>query len=204
MSGVSRASASADFSFDEANRKRAATIIARYPAGRQASAVLPLLDLAQRQAGGWLPVPAMDHVAAMLDMAPIRVYEVASFYTMFQLKPVGRHHIQVCTTTPCWLRGSDEVVEACRKVLGVELGETTVDGEFSLGEVECLGACVNAPVVQIGDEYYEDMDAARTEAVLEALKRGETPAGGSQSGRQTSAPAGGPTTLTSLPSEGEK
>ncbi|MBZ0325056.1 MAG: NAD(P)H-dependent oxidoreductase subunit E, partial [Alphaproteobacteria bacterium] len=150
------------------------------------------------QAGGWLPRAAMNHVAEMLEMPPIRVYEVASFYTMYNLAPVGRHHVRVCTTTPCWLRGSDQVVEACKRKLGVGLGETTADGQFTLDEVECLGACVNAPMIQIGDDYYEDLDGPRTEALLDALMRGETPTPGPQNGRQAAAPEGGPTTLTSL------
>ena len=128
------------FAFTEENLALVRKTIAKYPAGRQASAVMPLLDLAQRQAGGWLPRAAMNHVAEMLEMPPIRVYEVASFYTMYNLAPVGRHHVRVCTTTPCWLRGSDQVVEACKRKLGVGLGETTADGQFTLDEVECLGA----------------------------------------------------------------
>jgi NADH-quinone oxidoreductase E subunit len=183
------------FEFTPENRAEAERIIAKYPPGRQASAVIPLLDLAQRQHGGWLPRAAMDHVAKVLAMAPIRVYEVATFYTMFNLTPVGRYHVQVCTTTPCWLRDSDAVVDACRKTLGVELGGTTADGLFTLSEVECLGACVNAPMMQVNDDFYEDLDARSTEAILGALKRGEKPKPGSQTGRVTSAPASGPTTL---------
>ncbi|HEX7200262.1 MAG TPA: NADH-quinone oxidoreductase subunit NuoE, partial [Dongiaceae bacterium] len=175
--------------------KRAEQIIAKYPPGRQASAVLPLLDLAQRQMGGWLPRAAMDHVAETLEMAPIRVYEVATFYSMFNLKPVGRHLIQICRTTPCWLRGSDQLTEACKAKLGIGLKETTADGKFTLTEVECLGACANAPMVQINDDYYEDLDAAKMESLLDALARGERPKTGSQIGRQGSAPEGGPTTL---------
>ena len=144
-------------------------LIAKYPPGRQASAVLPLLDLAQRQSG-WLPRAAMDKVAQILDMAPIRVYEVATFYTMFNLKPVGRYLLQACTTTPCWLRGSDELTAACRSS-SASAGRTTADGKFTLIEVECLGACVNAPVVQINDDFYEDLDAASMEKVLDACAR---------------------------------
>jgi NADH-quinone oxidoreductase E subunit len=188
-----------NFAFSAENQAQAAKIIARYPQGRQQSAVMPLLDLAQRQEG-WVPLAAMNVVAEMLDMAPIRVYEVATFYTMFNLKPVGRHHVQLCTNLPCRLRGADAVVEACKKDLGVGLGETTSDGQFTLAEVECLGACVNAPVAWIGDDYYEDLDPDSIKRVLESLKKGETPKAGSQTGRQTSAPAGGPTTLTNLPS----
>ena len=183
------------FAFTPANKALAEKIIARYPAGRQASAVLPLLDLAQRQVGGWLPRAAMDYVADTLSMAPIRIYEVATFYSMFNLKPVGRNLLQVCRTTPCWLRGADKLTETCRRKLGIGLKETTSDGNFTLVEVECLGGCVNAPVVQINDDLYEDLDPAKLEAIIDRLARGEKPAPGSQTGRQGSAPAGGPTTL---------
>ncbi len=183
------------FAFTPENRALADRIIAKYPAGRQASAVLPLLDLAQRQVGGWLPRAAMDYVARTLDMAPIRVYEVATFYSMFNLKPVGRHLIQVCRTTPCWLRGADKLTETCKRKLGIGLKETTADGKFTLMEVECLGACANAPMVQINDDFYEDLTPARMEKILTALGRGEQPKTGSQIGRLGSAPEGGPTTL---------
>lgn len=189
-----------DFAFDAAYGAKAKIIIARYPEGRQASAVMPLLDLAQRQSGGWLPKAAMDHVAEVLEMAPIRVYEVATFYTMYQLAPVGEHVVQVCTTTPCALRGCAAVVDACRDELGVEFGETTDDGKFTLFEVECLGACVNAPMMQIGDDYYEDLDADSTRALLKAMRNGETPKPGPQAGRHSSEPAG---ELTSLIGSGE-
>ncbi len=185
----------ASFAFTPENMAKAKAYIAKYPDGRQASAVLPLLDLAQRQHDNWLPRAAMDYVADLLSMPPIRVYEVASFYTMFNLRPVGKHFFQICTTTPCWLRGSDEVVKACQKKLGIGIGETTPDKQFTLTEVECLGACVNAPVIQVNDDFYEDLDAASTEALIEALKRGEKPPKGSATGRQGSAPAGGPKTL---------
>ena len=183
------------FSFTSENQEKAEAAIAKYPPGWQSSAVMPLLDLAQRQNGGWLPRPAMEAVAGMLNMPPIRVYEVATFYTMYNLKPVGKHHVQVCTNLPCWLRGSDEIVGACRKSLGVDFGMTTEDGMFTLSEVECLGACANAPMMQIGDDYYEDLDAKSTESVLEALKTGGEAKTGSQAGRHTSEPAGGLTTL---------
>lgn len=184
------------FEFSAENMKKAKAFIARYPEGRQRSAVMPLLDLAQRQNGGWLPDGAVDTIAEILGMAPIRVLEVVTFYSMYKQQPVGKHQINVCTTTPCWLRGSDEIVGACKKALGIEVGETTPDGEFTLAEVECAGACVNAPVVEIGDEYYEDLDAESMTRIIEALKRGEKPASGSQTGRQTSAPEGGPQVLT--------
>jgi NADH-quinone oxidoreductase E subunit len=192
----------AHFAFTAENMEKAKHIIAKYPPGRQASAVLPLLDLAQRQNDNWLPRAAMDHVAAVLEMAPIRVYEVATFYTMFNLKPVGHYFLQVCGTTPCWLRGSDAILDACRTKLGIGLGETTPDGKFSLGQVECLGGCVNAPVLQVNDDYYEDLDGARTEALLDSLARGEMPLRGPTIRRRNAEPVGGPTTLTTLHFEG--
>jgi NADH-quinone oxidoreductase E subunit len=183
------------FAFTPENKALAEKMIAKYPPGRQASAVLPLLDLAQRQVGGWLPRAAMDYVAASLDMAPIRVYEVATFYSMFNLKPVGKYLLQVCRTTPCWLRGADQLTETCQRKLGISLRETTPDGKFTLVEVECLGTCVNAPVVQINDDFYEDLDPAKMEKLLDALAKGKPVTPGSQTGRQGSAPDGGPTTL---------
>src|SRR5437763_1396095 len=168
------------------------------PAG-EASAVLPLLDLAQRQMGGWVPRAAMDYVAGLLGVAPIRVYEVATFYTMFNLRPVGRYLLQVCTTTPCWLRGSDAVVAACEKKLGIGIGGKTEDGLFSMIEVECLGACVNAPILQVNDDFYEDLDGPATEALIAALRAGSSPPPGSVIGRHGSAPLGGKTTLTEVP-----
>jgi len=185
----------ASFEFTPENLERAKAHLAKYPPGRQASAVLPLLDLAQRQHAGWLPRAAMDRVAEMLQMAPIRVYEVATFYTMLNLRPVGRYLLQACTTTPCWLRGSDEVVRACEKKLGVGIGATTPDGLFTLVEVECLGACVNAPILQVNDDFYEDLDGPTTEALVDALREGNPPPPGSLAGRRGSEPVGGRTTL---------
>lgn len=184
------------FAFTPENLERANAHIAKYPAGRQASAVLPLLWIAQEQQGGWLPRAAMDHVAETLTMAPIRVYEVATFYTMFNLRPVGRYLLQACTTTPCWLRGSDQVVEACERKLGIGMGGTTPDRLFTLVEVECLGACVNAPILQVNDDFYEDLDGGTTEALLDALRDGKPPPPGSVIGRQGSEPVTGRTTLT--------
>ena len=184
------------FAFTEENLAQAKSHIAKYPEGRQASAVLPLLDIAQRQCGGWLPRAAMDYVADMLDMAPIRVYEVVTFYEMFHDVPRGRHELRVCTTTPCWLRGSTEIVSACEDELGCRVGQTSEDGMFSLGEFECLGACVNAPIVWVDDDYYEDVDPERVRKLIQAFRRGERPEAGSMAGRQKSAPAGGLTTLT--------
>src|SRR5487761_2523346 len=192
------------FAFDAESEAEIAIHLAKYPAGRQASAVIPLLYIVQRQMArqtdsAWVPKMAMDAVAQRLDMPPIRVYEVATFYLMFNLRPVGKWHLQLCTTTPCWLRGSDDVVSACREVTGIKgWGETSADGQFTMTEVECLGACVNAPILQVNDDFYEDMDAERTKQLLEALRRGERPKPGSMTGRQTSAPEGGPTTLTTL------
>ena len=176
----------ASFAFTPDNLEKVRALMANYPAGRQASAVIAVLDLAQRQQG-WLPRIAMEEVANLLDMAPIRVYEIATFYTMFQLRPKGKYLLQVCTTTPCWLRGSEAVMKAC---------QSAADGViFSVQEVECLGGCVNAPVVQINDDFYEDLDEVSIARVLEAFRRGETPKPGPQIDRQTSAPEGGPTTL---------
>ncbi|WP_414899680.1 complex I 24 kDa subunit family protein [Sphingomonas flavalba] len=194
------------FAWTKANAAKVKEIIGRYPPGRQQSAVLPLLDLAQRQVGaetstqGWLPVPVIEYIAAQLDMAYMRVYEVVTFYTMFNLAPVGRFHVQVCGTTPCMLRGSDDVLRACRD-RGMTKGGTSADGLFTLHEVECIGACANAPVVQINDDNYEDLTYESTLAVLDALARGETPKTLSQIGRQTSCPEGGPTTLAQMATE---
>jgi NADH-quinone oxidoreductase E subunit len=192
-----------DFAFDGESDGEITHILAKYPAGRQASGVLPLLYVVQnqmkRQTGSaWVPRVAMDAVAVRLSMPPIRVYEVATFYLMFNTSPIGKYHLQLCTTTPCWLRGSDDVVAACRKVTGIQgWHETSEDGLFTMTEVECLGACVNAPILQIDNDFYEDMDGPLTEKLLDALKRGEAPPKpGSMIGRLTSAPEGGPNTLT--------
>jgi NADH-quinone oxidoreductase subunit E len=191
------------FAWTKENAATAKTIVGRYPPGRQHSAIIPLLDLAQRQVGaetqtqGWLPIPVIEFVAGQLDMPYIRAYEVATFYTMFNLTPVGRYHVQVCGTTPCWLRGSDEVFRACH-AKGLRKGGTTPDGLFTLTEVECLGACANAPMAQINDDNYEDLTFETTTAVLEALARGEMPRPGPQIDRQTSAPEGGVTTLPEM------
>ena len=197
MSGPSKKTPVAQdaFVFSAENKVKIETVLAKYPEERQASGVIPLLEIAQRQSGGWLPRAAMDHVAELLSMPPIRVYEVATFYTMFNLKPVGEHFIQICTTTPCWLRGSNDIVRACKETLGVAPGETTEDGKFTIAEAECLGACVNAPMIQIGDDYYEDLDFDRMKKILEALQRGEKPTPGSQTGRHCGAPQSGAKTL---------
>jgi NADH-quinone oxidoreductase E subunit len=190
------------FEFTPENLEKAKYHIGKYPTGRQASALLPLLDLAQRQHDNWLPKAAMDYVAAMLHMAPIRVYEVATFYTMFNLRPVGRWFLQVCKTTPCWLRGSDDITAVCAQKLGLTPGHSTDDGKFTLVEVECLGACVNAPILQVNDDFYEDIDAAATEKLLDSLIAGTQPPFGSVTGRQGSMPEKGKTTLTEVPAKG--
>ena len=191
------------FQWTSANAKRAEELIAKYPDGRQQSAVIPLLDLAQRQIGvetntqGWLPISVQEYVAHQLGMAPVRVLEVATFYTMFNLAPVGKYHVQVCGTTPCMLRGSDEVFAAC-KSRGLKKGQTTENGLFTLTEVECLGACANAPMVQINDDNYEDLTEDSMGAILDALAAGKMPKPGPQVERQTSCPEGGPSTLKKM------
>jgi len=183
------------FVFSAENKEKLKGIFAKYPEGREASAVMPLLDLAQRQNDGWLPRAAMDHVAELVGLAPMRVYEVATFYTMYNIAPIGENHLQVCTNLPCWLRGSDEVVGACKNKLGIGIGETTPDGKFSLSEMECLGACVNAPMMQINDDYYEDLDASSTVAILDTLQSGGAPTPGPQNSRKGCEPEGGLTSL---------
>ncbi|KQN26108.1 NADH dehydrogenase [Sphingomonas sp. Leaf33] len=195
------------FAWTHENQEKANEIIGRYPAGRQQSASIPLLDLAQRQVGvethtqGWLPIPVIEFVARQIGVAYIRVLEVATFYTMFNLAPVGKFHVQVCGTTPCMLRGSDDVMAACRN-MGLNKGRTTPDGLFTLTEVECMGNCASAPMVQINDDNYEDLDYDRTTALLQALAAGEAPKTGTQEpGRHTVEPLGGPTTLTAMVDE---
>lgn len=192
-----------DFKFTPANGKLAKWQIAKYPEGRQKSAVMALLDLAQRQVGadtktqGWLPVPVIEYVAAYLDMPYMRAYEVATFYTMYNLAPVGRFHVQVCGTTPCMLRGSDDVMAACKNK-GMAKGKTTPDGLFTLTEVECMGNCSNAPMVQINDDNYEDLDYDIMTRILEDLAEGKKIKVGSQIGRKTSEPKGGPVILKDM------
>ena len=193
-----------NFAFTEANKAAADRHIAKYPEGRQRSAVMPLLDLAQRQVGeetntqGWLPLPVIEYVADYLDMPVIRVLEVASFYFMYNLVPVGKFHVQVCGTTPCMLRGSDEIIAACKK-RGMVKGGVSEDGLWTLTEVECMGNCATAPMVQINDGNYEDLTVERLEAVLDALAAGEQPKEGTQEpGRHTCEPSGGPTTLKEM------
>ena len=184
-----------DFAFTKANAEWAKKQTEKYPKGRQQSAVIPLLWKAQEQHQGWLPEAAISHVADILGMAKIRVLEVATFYTMFNLEPVGQFHVQFCGTTPCRLRGADEIEKVCKKRIG-EQGHVTKDGKFSWVEVECLGACVNAPMVQINFDYYEDLTAENFTGILDQLAAGKTVKPGPQNGRQLSAPIGGATTLT--------
>ena len=194
------------FAFTPENQATAEMYIGRYPAGRQQSAVMALLDLAQRQVGaetgtqGWLPVPVIEYVAAVLGMPYMRAYEVATFYTMYNLAPVGKYHVQVCGTTPCMLRGSDDVIAACKN-RGMTKGGTTPDGLFTLTEVECLGACANAPMVQINDDNFEDLTYDSMSALLDALAEGKPVKIGPQIDRQTSCPEGGPTTLKEMVGE---
>ncbi|MCR2833727.1 NADH-quinone oxidoreductase subunit NuoE [Parerythrobacter lacustris] len=192
------------FAFSPEVKAKADWHIAKYPEGRQKSAVMPLLDLAQRQVGeetgtqGWLPLPVMEYVAQYLDMPVIRVVEVATFYFMYNLVPVGKFHVQVCGTTPCVLRGSDNIIAACKK-RGMVKGGVSADGLWTLTEVECMGNCATAPMVQINDDNYEDLTVDRLDAVLDALAAGETPKAGTQEpGRHTSEPSGGPTTLKQM------
>ncbi len=199
-----------DFVFDDIAEGAVTKAISNYPAGKQASAVMALLDIAQRQMGrqtgsAWVPRIAMDVIARRLGMAAVRVYEMATFYFMYNTKPIGKFHLQVCTTTPCWLRGSDDIVATCKKVSGIaDFGQTSADGLFTMTEVECLGGCVNAPILQINDDYYEDLDATRTEALLTNLKAGAPmPPAGSSIGRQASAPESHQTALLNNTSPAE-
>ena len=192
------------FKFTAENEKEIKRIIAKYPKGRQASAVMPLLDLAQRQHDNWIPMAAIEAIAVRLDMAEIRVLEVATFYTMFNLKPVGKYFLQACTTTPCWLRGSDEMMRCIKDRYGIASGQTSDCGRFSLLEVECLGACVNAPILQVNDDFYEDLDYQATKDLLEALEADSPPDVGSVMGRQGSEAEGGATTLKAAKRSGKK
>jgi NADH-quinone oxidoreductase E subunit len=192
------------FKFTAENEKEIKRIIAKYPKGRQASAVMPLLDLAQRQHDNWIPMAAIEAIAVRLDMAEIRVLEVATFYTMFNLKPVGKYFLQACTTTPCWLRGSDEMMRCIKDRFGIASGQTSDCGRFSLLEVECLGACVNAPILQVNDDFYEDLDYQATKDLLEALEADSPPDVGSVMGRQGSEAEGGATTLKAAKRSGKK
>lgn len=193
--------------FDFQDQNMVADIFSRYPKGREHSAIMPLLDLAQRQVavtgpygdlptgGGWIPRAAMDKIAEMCGVAPMKVYEVSTFYSMYNLEPVGKYLVQMCTTTPCWLCGSADVVNAALDHLGIKMGQTTADGYFTLMEVECLGACTNAPMIQINDLYYEDLNADKVVEILNAFQKDTIPPSGPQNGRRGSMALSGPTTL---------
>jgi len=189
-----------EFAFSEENEAEIKRIVAKYPKGRQASAVMPLLDLAQRQHNNWIPMKAIELIAQKLDMAEIRVLEVATFYTMFNLKPVGKYFLQACTTTPCWLRGSDEMMRAIKDRYNISSGQTSACGRFSLLEVECLGACVNAPILQVNDDFYEDLDYQTTNQLLDSLEADKPLPVGSVLGRSGSEAVGGATTLGAVKS----
>ena len=176
------------FEFSDSNLAIIEDIINKYPVGKKASAILPVLDLAQRQNDNWLSLAAIKVVSEILEMPMVKILEVVTFYTMYNLSPVGKHVLQVCTTTPCWLRGSDQIYKSCKEKLGINFGETTKDREFTLVEVECLGACANAPVVQINDDYYEDLDKESIKKIIEKLKKNLKPTHGPQSKRVGSEP----------------
>ncbi|EGD77541.1 NADH dehydrogenase flavoprotein 2 [Salpingoeca rosetta] len=187
------------FKFTDSNMKRVEAIIGQFPPNHRSAACIPVLDLAQRQNNGWLPLNAMNEVAKILRMPKMRVYEVATFYTMFNREPVGKYHIQVCTTTPCMVRGAYKVFDHLKAKLGLENGETSDDKLFTLLEVECLGACANAPMIQINDEYYEDLTIEDVDRIVDMLKAGKTPKPGPQSGRNAAEPLSGQTTLLETP-----
>ena len=186
------------FKFTAENEKEIKRIIAKYPKGRQASAVMPLLDLAQRQNNNWIPMAAIEAIAKRLEMAEMRVLEVATFYTMFNLKPVGKYFLQACTTTPCWLRGSDEMIRCIKDRYDIASGQMSACGRFSLLEVECLGACVNAPILQVNDDFYEDLDYEKTGSLLDSLEADDPLPVGSLIGRSGSEASGGGTTLAAV------
>ncbi|EGC32072.1 NADH dehydrogenase [Dictyostelium purpureum] len=187
------------FDFNQENLKKAEKILAKYPKQYRQSALIPLLDLAQRQNGGWISLKAMDKVAHICGIPPMTAYEVASFYTMFNRTKVGQNFVQVCTTTPCMLRGSEEIVKACRSNLGIEVGETTADNKFTLVEVECLGACVNAPMLCVNDDFYEDLTPESTNKLLNQIKNNETTKIGPQTHRKAAEGPHGKTTLLEPP-----
>tara|TARA_B100000700_G_scaffold90475_1_gene102067 strand:+ start:2289 stop:2909 length:621 start_codon:yes stop_codon:yes gene_type:complete len=186
-----------DFSFSKEAEKKILEILKKYPPERKASAVMPLLDLAQREAGGWLPISALEAVAEKVGLAYMRVLEIASFYTMYNLNPVGKWHLQICGTTPCWLRGSDGILKAIYDTLKIKPNETSKNGEFTLTPVECLGACVNAPILQVNDDFYEDLNYSSTKKLIEGLKKDKKPNYGSIKDRK-SEPENGATVLLSI------
>ena len=187
-----------NFEFNSSSLEEAKTIITKYPEGKQQSAVMALLYIAQRQNDNWIPLAAMKYIAKFLDMPYIKVYEVATFYSMYNLSPVGKYFIQVCTTTPCMIRGANKLVEACKEKISENESELSKDKTCSWMEVECLGACVNAPMMQINDNYYEDLDKEKTLKILESLLKGETPKPGSYRGRINNEPENNRKTLLDL------
>ena len=177
-----------NFEWSSENSKKITSIIKKYPSNRIQSAVIPLLDLAQRQNKGWLSKNSLEKVAETLSMSYIRVLEVATFYSMFNLEPIGKNYVQICRTTPCWLRGSEKLSNVAREICETKIGETSLDNNFTVVEVECLGACCNAPMVQINDDYYEDLDEVNFRKILLNLKHNKSNKTGSQIGRKSSQP----------------
>tara|TARA_B100000963_G_scaffold352924_1_gene366838 strand:- start:139 stop:735 length:597 start_codon:yes stop_codon:yes gene_type:complete len=177
-----------EFNFNSTNLIKAKKIIKMYPDNFKESSIMPLLSIAQSQNNGWLPKKAIEYVSNFIEVPEIKVLEIATFYSMYNLSPVGKFHIEVCTTTPCMLRGSDSMVDLCKKELGLEIGDITEDGLFSLGRVECLGACVNAPVIKINENYYEDLNSDNLKKLLDSLKMNKKVKIGSQSNRKGSEP----------------
>ena len=186
------------FEFNDKNIELAKKMINNYPKGKQQSAVMSLLYLAQRQNNNWIPLAAMKYIAKFLNMPYIKVYEVATFYSMYNLSPVGKFFYQVCTTTPCMLRGAYKLVDVCKKKISNKENEISTDGNSSWMEVECLGACINAPMIQINDEYYEDLDEKKLENIIEETMKGKTPKPGSYRGRVNSEPENNRTTLVGI------
>ena len=187
-----------NFEFNSASLEAANSIVAKYPEGKQQSAVMALLSIAQKQNKNWIPLSAMKYIGKFLNMPYIKVYEVATFYTMYNLAPVGKHHIQVCTTTPCMIRGAYKLVEACKEKISENENELSEDKDCSWMEVECLGACVNAPMMQINDEYYEDLDKEKTIKIFDEILKGNTPKPGSYRGRRNNEPENNRKTLMDL------
>ncbi len=187
-----------DFKFDNENLMKAKKIIKNYPEGKQQSAVMPLLYLAQKQNNNWIPLAAMKYIAKFLNMPYIKVYEVATFYTMYNLSPVGKYFFQICTTTPCMIRGAYDIVKKCKEKISNKENELSIDKNCSWTEVECLGACVNAPMVQINDDYYEDLDTEKIEKIINKIQNGEKPKPGSYRGRLNSEPENNRKTLLDI------
>ena len=187
-----------NFEFNSDSLEEANKIISKYPKGKQQSAVMALLYIAQKQNDNWIPLAAMKYIGKFLDMPYIKVYEVATFYSMYNLAPVGKYFIQVCTTTPCMIRGANHIVDACKEKISQNESELSSDRNCSWMEVECLGACVNAPMMQINDDYYEDLDKSKTLEILDKILNGETPKPGSYRGRVNNEPENNRKTLMDL------